>query len=651
MRQKYQILVEDKSGVWRELELGGDKFAWTYQVNDIADLISRNASYSQALKIPRTARNTAIFDFANCFDAVTNNPYRRHNCRVYCADRTIAGKGSFLVILKITEYIECQILAGNASFFELLQESPMSDLDLGEFRITNRQMNPDTWHPAYKIAYGSDVALTSYPYQNEISRYVMYLRGVGAKYPVISVDYILQDILSRHGYTFESNVDYWKKMYLSIDSAEAEATAEDLHAFDGQVHTHGWAPVSGELPRVQFQWVIDNDADQNISINSYLDNVITYWTALGQTVRFTITSSTAGTPSDPKVIWIYIKFADEVKYENFILFGGASSELVWEYENELNSIVPLDVRAFSDDEPISGMGLTVKIEVIKAGTSENAGGKLVLSERTGFETQFDFIKFFAQAFGLTLVVDEVSKKIHAYTLDLLYDNMKAGKVIDWSGKVERDPGSSFSFTLKDYARENIITLEENSKDEYTDSVKLQIDNQTLKHSKELLKIGIGSGKDVMVDNLKGVEEIAASIPLIEVKPLSGDEDENPYTNGYEYCLYNASFPTTKPHLVELTDRTVPVSVTIRSAVSTYDYHIANHVTAQRIFEMGYAILQDRMLKHAKWIEDKFYLTPEDVEKFDPSIPVFIEKYGAYFYVNKIKNFELEKLTSCELIKL
>jgi hypothetical protein len=153
----------------------------------------------------------------------------------------------------------------------------------------------------------------------------------------------------------------------------------------------------------------------------------------------------------------------------------------------------------------------------------------------------------------------------------------------------------------------------------------------------------------MINDLSGGEEVAASIPLIELKPLSDSEEE--YSIGYEYCLYNASFPTTKPHLVELTDRTVPVRVTIRRSGPTYDYPISNHVTAGRIFDMGYAILQDRMLKHARLIEDKFYLTPEDVEKFDPSIPVFIEKYGSYFYVNKIKNFELGKLTSCELIKL
>jgi hypothetical protein len=82
MMRKYQILIEDKNGVWRELDLGNDTFAWTYQVNDIADLVSRNASYSQALKLPRTAKNAEIFDFANCFDAVTNNPDIRHNCRV-----------------------------------------------------------------------------------------------------------------------------------------------------------------------------------------------------------------------------------------------------------------------------------------------------------------------------------------------------------------------------------------------------------------------------------------------------------------------------------------------------------------------------------------------------------------------------------------
>jgi len=113
---------------------------------------------------------------------------------------------------------------------------------------------------------------------------------------------------------------------------------------------------------------------------------------------------------------------------------------------------------------------------------------------------------------------------------------------------------------------------------------------------------------------------------------------------------NATFPSIKPHLVELSEEAAQIGLSGFGA-GVLTLRIANHVTAQQIVYMSYSILQNKMLKNAKMTEDNFYLTPEDVEQFDPTIPVYINRYGAFFYVNKIQNFELGKLTTCQLIRL
>lgn len=642
MRQKYQILIEDKNGVWKELDLGNDKLVWTYQVNDIAELVNRQASYSQNLRLPKTANNVNIFDHANNLDVVTDFPYRKHNCRVFCADRTIAGKGSFLILLKVTDHFECQVLSGNANFFETLQDSPMSDLDLGIFQICNASMNPSKWHPAYKIVYGLDIVLPSYPY-SESSGY-LYLNGVGSKYPVMSIDYILQQIISKQGYTFETNIDNWGNKYLSIDSADIVPTEDDLTIFDGAAETTGIETnSSGEK---QFIWEITENADSMLSVSSHKNASALQIVLNGpQTVNFTVTSNPSiGDVIDVPIGTIYI--VDQkgvIVYSHPFMFTPEQQTYTFPHENKRGNPA-FTIYATLKGDPINGIGFSIKIGDRSDMHPSNSGGKLVMSERTGFETQFDFIKFFAQAFGLTFVVNEITKNVYAFTLQLLYDNIKSGKVKNWSDKVDRNPKSSLNFTLRQYAQENIISLEENSKDEFTDTGKFHLDNKTLQFSKELFKIAIGSGKDVFVTNGE-VKELSAGIPLVELKPPSGLEEGQ--TASYQYYLFNASFPTIKPHLVELTDRTVNISF----IGGAFDYHIANHITAQQIVDMGYSILQDKMLKNAKIVEDNFYLTPEDVEQFDPSIPVYIDKYGAYFYVNKIRYFELGKLTTCELVRL
>ncbi len=58
-----------------------------------------------------------------------------------------------------------------------------------------------------------------------------------------------------------------------------------------------------------------------------------------------------------------------------------------------------------------------------------------------------------------------------------------------------------------------------------------------------------------------------------------------------------------------------------------------------------------MLNEHKSVVAKFNLTINDVSDFDHMIPVYIEKYGAYFYVNIVKEFMKGKLTEVQLIRM
>ena len=659
MKEAYQLLTEREDGTWTALDLGTDRPAWTCQANDLADLSDRNTSYSQSLKLPKTPRNIEAFGHANIFDAQSRAPYRRHPCRLYCAGRAVAGAGAYLILLKSAEYFECQILSGNAGFFDRLQEAPMSELDLGVFQICNRSLDPATWHPAYKIAYGSDIVIPSYPRQPaEGVSEVAYSGSTGAKYPAVSVDCILQQIMERHGYAFESNIHAWEKMYLSISSADVTPSAEDLRVFDMEIHTTGHLtlePSQGLLYR-QYRWGADVRADGMLIEAPPLNDRISHIVPAGAKIKYTMTKtdpSVVATPLADYMTTIVFERDGESMLTGYLSFDGQPAEVVREYENDSLMTHRLVITAYCTEEPLANMGITVRAEVVQ-GWTPNMGGKLILSERLGFETQFAFVKFLAQAFGLTVYVDEAGKIVHAYTMQRLYDRIAAGEAADWSGKATRDTGASTGFTLSSYARENVIAYEKNEKDGLTDSAAFHIDNETLAATKELFKLGIEAGKDLTVYGYPvlagGARETAASIPLVELKQPLGGEEEDPSHNIARY-LPNATYPTIKPHLLTLTDRTVKVWATSAAVVATYDYPVANHVPARQLVDVGYAILQERMLRHARVVEEAFLLTPEDVERFDPSVPVYVGKYGAYFYVNRIKNFEAGKLTACELIRL
>ena len=61
-------------------------FARTLQVNDIANLTTRNSNFTQSIKIPRTSVNIPIFYNAFNVGNQSNIPYVKVDCNVIDAD-------------------------------------------------------------------------------------------------------------------------------------------------------------------------------------------------------------------------------------------------------------------------------------------------------------------------------------------------------------------------------------------------------------------------------------------------------------------------------------------------------------------------------------------------------------------------------------
>ena len=208
----------------------------------------------------------------------------------------------------------------------------------------------------------------------------------------------------------------------------------------------------------------------------------------------------------------------------------------------------------------------------------------------------------------------------------LYDNNSIEK--DWSEKIH-DKKSDKSFTIRSYGQSNYIKFDDNEIDNVKDKGVFTIQNETLTLEKDLFSIKLEAGYDVTGStNIGGLP--TASIPLEEVT-VDGEVTTREFKDG-------------KPHVVDITLKQVNIIGTI------LNIKFATHATAQSFVDNYYARLID-MLYRAKWIDEEFWLTDEDIEKFDHFVPVYVQKYGAFFYVNKIKNYISGQLTKCEIIKL
>ena len=225
---------------WQDADLGEDKPAMNYQINNLNELKDRQTDYSQVIKLPKTKNNLDIFNRLDVFENNNLTPYKLLNCRLYQDDYELAGVGSKLQVLSISEYIECVILSGNIGIFEELKELDIEDVDLGSYIVGDN---------------------TSFPaWVKEASCLTEATTGLGGEWiPVgppqplelfINLDTIMRKVFNHKGYSLLHNLTTEEQDKHFISLASKKGSSDSLLAFNSsgnasRVGMTGLIPVGG----------------------------------------------------------------------------------------------------------------------------------------------------------------------------------------------------------------------------------------------------------------------------------------------------------------------------------------------------------------------------------------------------------------------
>jgi hypothetical protein len=308
---------------------------------------------------------------------------------------------------------------------------------------------------------------------------------------------------------------------------------------------------------------------------------------------------------------------------------------------------------------------------------------------------FDFFKSFLQIFARTFSVNEGSKTVDIFGLQSLIDNFP--NALNWSNKHSISSGQEKP-NLPGYARENFIFFKEEELDK-GDEFFTQIDNIIAAQLFERdIKIywadSISALKQTVMDLQQITEapitrvffiiETTVSKLVFEDKDSILALDENievsknfvelPFEATIDKAVQpgnliakirhldadNSTFEGGKISKLLMTQdlgigQQVPVRVRKIDVNAGAQYNLwrvsAENIRAQKI-KQKYSTLENYILGDMRMIEGvEFNLNANDIKNFNPKIPIYLEYYGSYFYVNKISNFEVGRLTKCDIIRI
>lgn len=663
----YELLMKGIDGEVWSLDLPLDAPAMNYQINNLAELKDRNASYSQRISLPRTTHNEQAFQFSFVVGSGSCVPYMKFPCQLFYEGALISPAGAVLNIVDVSDTsIGVQILGATVDLFDTLNNTDAKDPGDGMFLL---KWYTDTMGRAERYLSGPEKVKVLYfwlyatlqknpnfpPFAMEAIRQV---RELDKFYPHLNWYDLVTWIFDRAGYSLETDVDPVDRaeMFLPCtypvlaDNPKAPRASGIGWIRDFTVGTPAgviWKgspgvtlsdPVAGRLtigPKSgTFSWMTLWDTTitfrfswSNISAiqNSRVAVEVTHYKNDGTSAVVLTRSWSTGSSGSASV---------DIQMEagEHILVSGTLAVIT-------NPVSSFDMRF-----PVS---ITAPpVPETSPGDKPQPGLTYDLLASTGFKSLGDIVKAFVQLFGLTVDVNPVTKVARAYSIQEFY-NRRSSSGKNWSDKLIKGKDTKLTFQLSSYAQSNEIKLEDNKDNNVTDSYKFSIPDVNLQPTKLLFQIGFLAGLNQKLYDAGTTNKThtLANYPIWTINRGRMENGEVTETT-WEYNVLS------KPMVVHIdkSDYMRPV-VSVgytRTQVRLYTAYFKN---LNYYVPKYYDKLINNILKRPKILQVQILLDSLDIQSLDLFNPIWLEEHGFWFYVSKINNFQAGKIPEVDLIRM
>lgn len=663
----YELLMKGIDGEVWSLDLPLDAPAMNYQINNLAELKDRNASYSQRISLPRTTHNEQAFQFSFVVGSDSYVPYMKFPCQLFYEGALISPAGAVLNIVDVSDTsIGVQILGATADLFDTLNNTDAKDPGDGMFLL---KWYTDTMGQAERYLSGSEKSKVLYfwlyatlqknpnvpPIPMEAIRQV---RELDKFYPHLNWYDLVTWIFDREGYSLESDVD-------PVDRAEMFLPCTYPVLADNpnvpKASGTGWVKNTppGGLAGVTWQGspgvTLRDPVAERLTINpipgefswmTIWDTTITFsfsWSNTSAIQRGTVTVRVTHYKNDGTSAIVLTRSWSSGSS------GSASVDIPMEAGEHILVYGSLVANGLSTDQYDMRFPVSITAPIpseTSPGDKPYPGLTYDLLASTGFKSLGDIVKAFFQLLGLTIDVNSATKVVRAYSVQEFY-NRRSSSGKNWSDKLIKGKDTKLTFQLSSYAQSNEIKLEDNKDNNVTDSYKFSIPDVNLQPTKLLFQIGFlaGLNQTLYDEDRTSKTHTLANYPIWTINRGRMENGEMTETT----WEYNA---LSKPMVVHInkSDYMWP-QVSVGYTLTPVRLYTAYFKNLNYYVPKYYDKLIDNILKRPKILQTQILLDSLDIQSLDLFNPIWLEEHGFWFYVSKINNFQAGKITKVDLIRM
>lgn len=662
----YELLMKGIDGEVWSLDLPLDAPAMNYQINNLAELKDRNASYSQRISLPRTTHNEQAFQFSFVVGSGSYVPYMKFPCQLFYGGALISPAGAVLNIVDVSDTsIGIQILGATVDLFDTLNNTDAKDPGTGMFLL---KWYTDTMGQTERYLSGSEESKVLYfwlyatlqknPNMPPISMEAIgQVRELDKFYPHLNWYDLVTWIFDRAGYSLETDVD-------SVDRSEMflpctyPVLADDPRV--PKASGTGWIKDTppGGLAGVIWQGSPGVTLSDPIAGRLIIDTIpgeFSWMTIWDTTITFSFSWSNTSAISKGSVTVRVTHYKNDGT-DAIVLsrswtsgsYGSVSVDIPMEAGEHILVYGSLLAGNFTTDQYDMRFPVSITAPIppeTSPGDRPYPGLTYDLLASTGFKSLGDIVKAFFQLFGLTIDVNPATRVARAYSVQEIYNRRNSsGK--NWSDKLIKGKDTKLTFQLSSYAQSNEIKLEDNKDNNVTDSYKFSIQDVNLQPTKLLFQIGFLAGlNQALYDEYTQRLHTLANYPIWTINRGRMENGEMTETT-WEYNALN------KPMVVHINkyDYMEP-KVSVGYTLAQVRLYTARFKSLNYYVPKYYGKLIDNILKSPKILQTQILLDSLDIQSLDLFNPIWLEEHGFWFYVSKINNFQAGKITKVDLIRM
>jgi hypothetical protein len=581
------------------VDLGDSEITLNFKSNLLGDISKITASNSYTIKLPRTNKNIRLLDFP---DVAGHESYMMRdyfNAEYYRNGVKLFDAKAVLISCSEDGFDVALTWGMSEKFIQLMND----DKSIQEFADMALPWNSSTTY---------DNGLVN----GQLSHgYIRHNAGIDVDsnrdkifiHPSVNCMRLLEEIASYYGLTMDwgSYKQYIELLYLPLISQKASSK---YNFFEANIT----GTLDSDIKYVKFTQINRVDGINISNTETYGDVVRIYETSLDWELDILIYTNKHNTLNV-----VELAFYSNAQYIKSLQISSNDIGLC-----AYKGVIPFDITEYSNITIRIRINNGALLGIIKSYIKIFSEDVQSVSYNQYYPigsnlpdiSVVDFIKQICWLFGLFAIKSDTG--VSFISVNKIIDNRY--KAVDWSKKLVPTgwTAKETSYTFGDFAQKNYFRYEENENAKSADGY-MVVQNKTLDYEKDLVKLPYTAGGD------------------------NGDMRAVPY--------FKWSEDGTTVELEDCGDRIMQLVISFDSqGKEDARLDFSDLKFQNRVSRFGLSSYQD-LIKSPFVIKDTFRLTEIDLKNLDYTIPVYIERYAAFFAIISIKS--QGDYSECELLKL